>query len=180
MRYYWRPHRCLSTSNAWIEFAELVVDGTPVETTPFYSPVASTLGGGFLGVLPYGLYESMCTPVDGASGSITSSAFNREDDNCEEDTPIALHFYGPIHIWNPAVPAVKVEYLPGSGSVDMSLRVTYRINPTNPRELLIEGKPGYPIPYGNYRVTNSTSLYQALYCTPISGVGAPCVTGARW
>jgi|GEM_PF-1061650 len=173
---------CILNAQQAVTNAQVQVGGTSVSPLPFYAPTSPSLGGGYLAVLPYGLYESMCTPINNSAGTdrITASSFNREgDDNCSVDQPIALHFYGPVLIFNPALPAAKVELMVhGVPYSDVSRRVNFRINPTNPRELLIEGKTGFPIPAGQYRVTNSTATNQALYCTPVAGVGNACLPGA--
>jgi hypothetical protein len=171
---------CIPTAQGSV-FSESVLHVGSVESAlPFYQPAAGPLGGGYLAVAPYGLYESMCTPVDNSTGGdrITSTAFNREpNDNCGLDSPIKLHFYGPVQIFNPFLPAAKVQLMVnGVPYSDVSHRVTYRMNPANPREMLIEGKPGFPIPAGQYRVTNSTASAQALFCTPALPTGA-CAPG---
>lgn len=152
------------------------VGAVELSPMPFYSQTTDLVGGGYLAVLPYGLSENMCLPVDGAMGvdRITSTAFNREaNDGCLSDEVVKLHFYGPVQIANPALYAVKVTYHTTLGDqIDVTRRVVASVNPLNSRELILQGRPGYPLPRGVYTVTNASS--GNLVCNSIPGVGFAC------
>ncbi|MCC6322749.1 MAG: hypothetical protein IT438_15075 [Phycisphaerales bacterium] len=89
------------------------------DIAPYYTRTSTGIGGGAVGLAPFHLYETDCSPdhsVDGTADSITETDFNHPTAN----NRVLCRFYGPIKKGYPSSPwnvnvQVKMQPLPGPG-----------------------------------------------------------------
>jgi hypothetical protein len=98
------PNAFNATSNAWT--GSVTVGGIPLASN-YYSNVSSTLGGGAVGLVPYKLYATDCSPphhddwvVPDSEVHVLNSQFNGMISNGSggflPKVPVRMRFYGPV------------------------------------------------------------------------------------
>lgn len=129
------------------------IDGTTLigVPSPLYTQRSSDLGGGAIGVVGYGLYDSDCAPINNSPSPILIAG-------CSTFDPILVRWYGPV-LQGTSQP-VSIQMDDGAGNwLDASAMFSVEVNPAGApaaaRSIRIQAS-GHPIPLpGAYRVVQS-------------------------
>jgi hypothetical protein len=128
---------------------------------PYYTATSASLGGGAVGLVPYHLHGTDCSPANGYIGGTPL------------DSTVRLRWYGPLQ-WTSGNP-VTVEYWNGSAWINISSSFSYSINPSNPRELRIVPNDFFmDWSLVDYRIKPTSNLK----CAGTTGATVPAVYGS--
>ncbi|HWB19468.1 MAG TPA: hypothetical protein VG711_04140, partial [Phycisphaerales bacterium] len=141
-----------ASGQTWTAPVKIGPNGDPnqvVISGPGYSQSRSSLGGGAVGLVPFGLYSTACTPANGAT--VDPSA----------GLKVKLTHYGPV-TWQPGFPVSVEKRVKGSNgawTVQPGVGFTYALDPNDANTLIVSGASGQPGFEGGYQYRiKATSL----------------------
>jgi len=144
----------LSHGCAWREISPVVAPSA--WRSPHYDVLASALGGGRVGLVPFHLHDTDCDPPNTPSTPPTflNSAFCQLLDP-EDDRTITLRFYGDVRVDHATQSPVTVT-MDGAGSTDFSqfMNVTVRrpADSSRSHEITLTGSAFTQLIAGTYRI----------------------------
>ncbi len=133
-------------SGAW-NTATVTVGATQLSSTPYYTQASSGLGGGAVGLAPWHMYNSDCSPVNGFQGDLTGTEYE-----------MRVSWYGPLHLDSDDVVTVKHRSASNGTWVDVTDDCDIEIDPSNPRWLIITAHPEVETNYMAFWIEPTSDL----------------------
>jgi hypothetical protein len=148
----------INNANSTGTWSGVVTVGTTNLTAAGYTDTASSLGGGAVGLAPFGLHDESCSPVNGGSVGAQSSG------------PFSARHYGPVKFTGAGAPALVERRVTGTSWTNQTAGFTFAV--TGSGEWSLTGTPvsGYQYQNGyEYRVTPIRTGSDKLFCSGVSG-----------
>jgi|CXWL01.1.fsa_nt_gi hypothetical protein len=115
----------INTANAGGSWTGAVtVGGTALSPVPAYAQTSAALGGGAVGLVPFALHDSSCSPANTPTfpGELPMSALLHTNPDPGQWRDVILEFYGPVRVMSTTDEPVFIEQLSPSGQswIDMT------------------------------------------------------------
>lgn len=144
----------INRANGGGSWGGTVTVGSTELTVPGYTNTASSLGGGSVGHVPFGLHDESCAPVN---GSVVLTAC------CVETVGVRLRHYGPL-LWTTGLPATVwrrpacttdtfVDVTPSAGDFALEDDNPSATEPLRTLVVTIDIEPNY-----EYKITPTSNL----------------------